>query len=224
MTEPTSTPKPGNVSKDSKDAQVSIQDEKNPKRWFIGSIDQGTTSTRFLIFDSTGSPIASHQMEFKQMYPHSGSVQPHQRHYQRSDSIDRYADGSSMILSRSSSPSTLASKKLRKTSRQRATRSRTSKLSASPPNEKRQCFGTRRQEIQFITLSHGQTQEPKLSFGNSSNVTALISFKTFVDYLSQPIHHHSSSRGCSAMWKQYARYIKQADWCLAPSIHGCCTT
>ncbi|KAF6221492.1 hypothetical protein HO133_002348 [Letharia lupina] len=75
MTEPTSTPKPGNVSKDSKDAQVSIQDEKNPKRWFIGSIDQGTTSTRFLIFDSTGSPIASHQMEFKQMYPHSGWIE-----------------------------------------------------------------------------------------------------------------------------------------------------
>ncbi|KAI9761474.1 MAG: hypothetical protein M4579_000984 [Chaenotheca gracillima] len=42
------------------------------KKTFLGSIDQGTSSTRFLIFDGTGVPVASHQMEFKQMYPHSG--------------------------------------------------------------------------------------------------------------------------------------------------------
>ena len=93
MTGPPITIKPSNVSNDNKDAQVSFQNEKKLKQWFIGSIDQGTTSTRFLIFDGTGSPIASHQMEFKQMYPHSGSVQKHQRHDQRNDSIDRYADG-----------------------------------------------------------------------------------------------------------------------------------
>lgn len=39
---------------------------------FIGAIDNGTTSTRFLIFDHTGNPVAEHQAEFKQMYPHSG--------------------------------------------------------------------------------------------------------------------------------------------------------
>lgn len=74
MTESTNTLKPGNVFKDGKDTKISV-DEKELKKWFIGSIDQGTTSTRFLIFDGTGSPIASHQMEFKQTYPHSGSVQ-----------------------------------------------------------------------------------------------------------------------------------------------------
>lgn len=36
---------------------------------FIGSIDQGTTSTRFLIFNKDGEPVASHQIEFKQYYP-----------------------------------------------------------------------------------------------------------------------------------------------------------
>lgn len=41
-------------------------------QFFIGSIDQGTTSTRFIIFDGTGQPIASHQHEFKQHYPQSG--------------------------------------------------------------------------------------------------------------------------------------------------------
>ena len=93
MTRPTENPSPGSVSKDSKNAQASIQNEKRLEQWFIGSIDQGTTSTRFLIFDGTGSPIASHQIEFKQMYPHSGSVQICQCRFQISDSIDRYADG-----------------------------------------------------------------------------------------------------------------------------------
>ncbi|OQD81149.1 hypothetical protein PENANT_c029G02755 [Penicillium antarcticum] len=39
---------------------------------FVGSIDQGTTSTRFLIFDRDGEPVASHQVEFSQIYPHPG--------------------------------------------------------------------------------------------------------------------------------------------------------
>lgn len=45
---------------------------EDPKTWYIGSIDQGTTSTRFFIFNATGTPVASHQIEFKQMYPHPG--------------------------------------------------------------------------------------------------------------------------------------------------------
>lgn len=39
---------------------------------FVGSIDQGTTSTRFLIFNKLGEPVASKQIEFKQIYPHPG--------------------------------------------------------------------------------------------------------------------------------------------------------
>lgn len=49
-------------------------DEAKLKKIFIGSVDQGTTSTRFLIFDGTGTPVASHQIEFKQMYPRPGCV------------------------------------------------------------------------------------------------------------------------------------------------------
>ncbi|PQE04869.1 glycerol kinase protein [Rutstroemia sp. NJR-2017a BBW] len=41
---------------------------------FIGSIDQGTTSTRFLIFNKDGEPVASHQVEFSQIYPQSGII------------------------------------------------------------------------------------------------------------------------------------------------------
>lgn len=39
---------------------------------FVGSIDQGTTSSRFLIFNKNGEPVASHQLEFKQIYPQPG--------------------------------------------------------------------------------------------------------------------------------------------------------
>lgn len=47
-------------------------DEKKLKNFYIGSIDQGTTSTRFIIFDGVGEPVAQHQIEFNQMYPHPG--------------------------------------------------------------------------------------------------------------------------------------------------------
>ncbi|KAI6355979.1 hypothetical protein MCOR25_008025 [Pyricularia grisea] len=39
---------------------------------FVGAIDQGTTSSRFLIFNTTGEVVASHQLEFKQYYPQPG--------------------------------------------------------------------------------------------------------------------------------------------------------
>ncbi|KMU78450.1 glycerol kinase [Coccidioides immitis RMSCC 3703] len=39
---------------------------------FIGSIDQGTTSSRFLIFNKNGEVAASHQLEFTQIYPQPG--------------------------------------------------------------------------------------------------------------------------------------------------------
>ncbi|CAG8899319.1 unnamed protein product [Penicillium egyptiacum] len=45
-----------------------------PSNTFVGSIDQGTTSTRFLIFNREGEPVASHQVEFSQIYPNPGQV------------------------------------------------------------------------------------------------------------------------------------------------------
>lgn len=42
---------------------------------FTAAVDQGTTSSRFLIFDSAGIPKTSHQAEFPQIYPQSGWVE-----------------------------------------------------------------------------------------------------------------------------------------------------
>ncbi len=39
---------------------------------YIGAIDQGTTSTRFIVFDLLGNIIESHQTEFDQIYPKPG--------------------------------------------------------------------------------------------------------------------------------------------------------
>ena len=42
---------------------------------FIGAIDQGTTSTRFLVFDRAGRIVASSQREHQQIYPRPGWVE-----------------------------------------------------------------------------------------------------------------------------------------------------
>jgi glycerol kinase len=42
---------------------------------YIGSIDQGTTSTRFIIFDKQGNQISVGQKEHKQIYPQAGWVE-----------------------------------------------------------------------------------------------------------------------------------------------------
>ena len=42
---------------------------------FIGALDQGTSSTRFMIFDADARVIASHQLEHKQIFPTPGWVE-----------------------------------------------------------------------------------------------------------------------------------------------------
>lgn len=42
---------------------------------FIGAIDQGTTSTRFIVFDRTGATIAMAQREHRQIFPQPGWVE-----------------------------------------------------------------------------------------------------------------------------------------------------
>ncbi|HDQ25484.1 MAG TPA: glycerol kinase [bacterium] len=42
---------------------------------YVAAVDQGTTSTRFLIFDRKGNITAAHQKEHKQIYPKAGWVE-----------------------------------------------------------------------------------------------------------------------------------------------------
>jgi glycerol kinase len=42
---------------------------------FVGAVDQGTTSTRFMIFDHSGSEVGKHQLEHEQILPQAGWVE-----------------------------------------------------------------------------------------------------------------------------------------------------
>src|SRR5512143_654848 len=42
---------------------------------YVGAVDQGTTSTRFMIFDHSGGVVGVHQMEHEQIYPKPGWVE-----------------------------------------------------------------------------------------------------------------------------------------------------
>src|SRR5260370_14902287 len=42
---------------------------------FVGAIDQGTTSTRFMVFDHSGAEVARHQLEHTQIMPRPGWVE-----------------------------------------------------------------------------------------------------------------------------------------------------
>lgn len=42
---------------------------------YIGALDQGTTSTRFILFDEKGANIASEQLEHQQIFPQPGWVE-----------------------------------------------------------------------------------------------------------------------------------------------------
>ena len=42
---------------------------------FVGAIDQGTTSTRFMIFDHDGNEVGRHQLEHEQILPQAGWVE-----------------------------------------------------------------------------------------------------------------------------------------------------
>lgn len=52
--------------------ELRYTDDEDREQWFVGAIDQGTTSSRFLIFNNQGEPVANYQLEFEQHYPQSG--------------------------------------------------------------------------------------------------------------------------------------------------------
>ncbi|QGN58118.1 glycerol kinase GlpK [Nostocoides sp. HKS02] len=42
---------------------------------FVGAVDQGTTSTRFMVFDHDGAEVGRHQLEHEQLLPQAGWVE-----------------------------------------------------------------------------------------------------------------------------------------------------
>ena len=42
---------------------------------YVGAIDQGTTGTRFMVFDHAGAPVARAYREHRQIFPQAGWVE-----------------------------------------------------------------------------------------------------------------------------------------------------
>src|SRR5437868_8732108 len=55
--------------------QRAVRDTMPSRAQFLLAIDQGTTSTRAILFDADARPIASHQQELRQIYPANGWVE-----------------------------------------------------------------------------------------------------------------------------------------------------
>jgi hypothetical protein len=143
-------------------------DEDKLKQFFIGSIDQGTTSTRFIIFDGLGEPVAQHQIEFSQMYPQSGSVS------QRSSceiAPLTGIDGMNTIQKRLSQPLRSALTEQLTSSWTWVMRFRISKLLALPISAKQRSYGT------LTRVNHSIMQLPGMSrpcFGRDTRLTARL--------------------------------------------------
>ena len=54
---------------------TSMGRSENDMKHYVGALDQGTSSTRFMIFDRNGAVSASHQVEHQQIYPKPGWVE-----------------------------------------------------------------------------------------------------------------------------------------------------
>ncbi len=67
---------------------------------FIGSVDQGTTSTRFMVFDHGGNVIAQHQLEHEQLLPQAGWVEHNPVEiWERTSSVIQTALGKAGLVS-----------------------------------------------------------------------------------------------------------------------------
>ncbi len=54
---------------------MSVSERTTVMADFVGAIDQGTTSTRFMVFDHSGNEVGRHQLEHQQIMPRAGWVE-----------------------------------------------------------------------------------------------------------------------------------------------------
>lgn len=57
------------------EAVIEEGEASNVQGPYLAAIDQGTTSTRFIVYDTAAKVVASHQLEFTQIYPQAGWVE-----------------------------------------------------------------------------------------------------------------------------------------------------
>ena len=105
---------------------------------FVGAVDQGTTSTRFMIFDHAGNEVGKHQLEHEQILPQAGWVE-----HNPVEIWERTAAVIQTALNRG-----------------RPDRRRTWPRSASPTSARPPWSGTARPGVPTTTRSSGRTPAP----------------------------------------------------------------
>ena len=107
---------------------------------FIGAVDQGTTSTRFMVFDHDGREVARHQLEHEQLLPRAGWVEHNPLEiWDRTQTVIGSALTSAGLASTTSPPS------------------------ASPTSARRPSSGTAAPAARSTTPSSGRTPAPTRS-------------------------------------------------------------
>ena len=113
---------------------------------FVGAVDQGTTSTRFMVFDHDGAEVGRHQLEHEQVMPQAGWVEHNPLEiWERTQTVDRFG---------AVAPQPAAD---------RPVRARASPTSARPPS-----CGTSAPAGPCTTRSSGRTPAPTASPGPST--------------------------------------------------------
>ena len=103
---------------------------------YVGAIDQGTTSTRFIVFDQQGAIVAVAQKEHEQIYPQPGWVEH--------DAAEIWRNTQEVIGERARA--------------RRHHAPATSPPSASPISARRRCSGTAAPARRCTTRSCGRTR------------------------------------------------------------------
>ena len=105
---------------------------------YIVALDQGTTSSRAVVFDGLGRMVASHNIEFAQIYPHPGWVE-----HRPQDILDSQVTALKLAVDKAGIEAS------------------TSKRWASPTSGRPPCCGIGAPASRFATPSSGSAAAPR---------------------------------------------------------------
>lgn len=202
-------------------SQAALENES-----FTAAIDQGTTSSRFLIFDKSGTPRANHQVEFPQIYPHSGWIEH-----------DPYDILNSVYhcMEKATEKFLGLGYKVENIKALGITNQRETTVGLQKSKE---CyiivvfqaklilyvrlFGARKRASLYTMLLFGQTLVRKNQFMNCAKPMEPRNYMNYVVCHCPPTHPVSSSCGCFAMSRKFEKHPKKVTQPSELLTHGYC--
>ena len=163
------------------------------------AIDQGTTSTRAILFDRAGLPVGRAQREFAQHYPSPAGSSTIPR------DLGGHARGPRAALAAGA-----------------ASPRRTSPRSASPTSARPSCCGTARPARRSTARSSGRTGAPPSCAAGWSPTATRSWCARAPGWSSTPISRRPSSPGCSTRCRARAPRPSAASSPSARSTASCC--